>query len=60
MGALGMSAGLDLGLDGVGVGSMGGLSLSTGEDDRIKRLDAIVNILGVSAGSSRFAGLAGS
>ncbi|KAH6697605.1 mediator of RNA polymerase II transcription subunit 1-domain-containing protein [Plectosphaerella plurivora] len=57
MGALGMSAGLDLGLDGVGVGSMGGLSLSTGEDDRIKRLDAIVNILGNAKGLVSAAGL---
>lgn len=47
MGALGISGGLDIGLDHVGVGGFGGLG-GIGEDDKIKRLDSVIDILGVS------------
>lgn len=50
MGALGMGGGFDIGLDGVGVG-VGGLdSLGVAfasEDDKLKRLDSILQLLNV-------------
>lgn len=48
MGALGISGGLDMGLDHVGVGGFGNLGGLGSEDDKIKRLDAVIEILGVS------------
>jgi hypothetical protein len=47
MGQLGLGAGLDMGLDGVGVGALGGLGSLTGEDDKVKRLEMILDILNV-------------
>lgn len=45
MGALGIGAGLDIGLDnvGVGLGNLGALA----EDDKLKRLETIIEILNV-------------
>lgn len=48
MGALGIGSGLDMGLDNVGVGSLGALGALASEDDKLKRLDAILEILNVS------------
>ncbi len=48
-GALNLSAGLELGLDGVNVaalGSLGGIGRNT-EDDRVKRLDHVIEVLNV-------------
>ncbi|SPN97282.1 uncharacterized protein DNG_00796 [Cephalotrichum gorgonifer] len=47
MGSLGMAGGLDMGLDGVGVGGLAGYGLGVlgGEDERLKRLDSVINIL---------------
>lgn len=50
MGALGISGGLDMGLDTVGVGGFGGLGGLGSEDDKVKRLDAVIDILGVGPG----------
>lgn len=47
MGALGLGNGLDMGLDSVGVGGIGGLAGMEREDDRVRRLDAILEITGV-------------
>lgn len=49
MGSLGMPGGLDIGLDNVGVGGLGeyGLGVLGGEDEKLKRLDAVINILSV-------------
>jgi len=50
MGALGIAGGLDIGLDTVGVGGLGGLQglgVMGGEDERLKRLDAVIEILSV-------------
>ncbi|CRK41062.1 hypothetical protein BN1723_005003 [Verticillium longisporum] len=57
MGALGIGGGLDLGLDNVSVNGLGGLGGLTGEDDRIKRLDAIIDIIGNAKGRVSEAGL---
>lgn len=46
MGQLGLGGGLDMGLD--GVGALGGLGSLTGEDDKVKRLEMILDILNVS------------
>lgn len=45
MGALGIGTGLDIGLDnvGVGLGNLGALA----EDDKLKRLETIIDILNV-------------
>ncbi|KAF4919833.1 hypothetical protein CGCVW01_v007508 [Colletotrichum viniferum] len=56
MGALGISGGLDIGLDHVGVGGFGGLG-GMGEDDKIKRLDSVIDILGKAKGRVSEAGL---
>lgn len=48
MGALGIGGGLDIGLDNVGVGGLGALGALAGEDDKLKRLEAILDILNVS------------
>lgn len=49
MGSLGISGGLDLGLENVGVGGLGGYGLGVmgGEDERLKRLDAVIGVLSV-------------
>ncbi|KAL2757873.1 hypothetical protein ACRALDRAFT_207112, partial [Sodiomyces alcalophilus JCM 7366] len=47
MGALGIGGGLDMGLDNVGVGGLGGLGGLSGEDERLKRLDTVLDIVGV-------------
>ena len=47
MSALGIGNSIELGLDHVEVGGLGLASLG-GEDDKVKRLDAINGILGVS------------
>ncbi|KAF9882043.1 hypothetical protein CkaCkLH20_00079 [Colletotrichum karsti] len=57
MGALGISGGLDIGLDHVGVGAFGGLGALGSEDDKIKRLDAVIEILGKAKGRVSEAGL---
>ncbi|KAF6816250.1 hypothetical protein CSOJ01_03099 [Colletotrichum sojae] len=57
MGALGISGGLDIGLDHVGVGGFGGLGGLGSEDDKIKRLDAVIEILGKAKGRVSEAGL---
>jgi hypothetical protein len=46
MGALGISGGLDIGLDNVSVG-LGALASLGSEDERLKRLDAVLEILNV-------------
>lgn len=38
-----------MGLDNVGVGGLGGLGSLSGEDERLKRLDAVLDIVGVCA-----------
>lgn len=45
-----MPGGLDIGLDNVGVGGLGeyGLGVLGGEDEKLKRLDAVINVLSVS------------
>ncbi|PKS07581.1 hypothetical protein jhhlp_006186, partial [Lomentospora prolificans] len=48
MGSLGMANGLDMGLDNVGVAGLAGfhgLGVLAGEDERLKRLDAVINTL---------------
>ncbi|WYZ41605.1 hypothetical protein EsH8_V_000500 [Colletotrichum jinshuiense] len=57
MGALGISGGLDMGLDHVGVGGFGNLGGLGSEDDKIKRLDAVIEILGKAKGRVSEAGL---
>ncbi|KAL0942495.1 uncharacterized protein CTRU02_200381 [Colletotrichum truncatum] len=57
MGALGISGGLDIGLDHVGVGGFGGLGGLGSEDDKIKRLDTVIEILGKAKGRVSEAGL---
>ncbi|KAK2065178.1 hypothetical protein LY76DRAFT_360226 [Colletotrichum caudatum] len=57
MGALGISGGLDIGLDHVGVGGFGGLGTLGSEDDKIKRLDGVIEILGKAKGRVSEAGL---
>ncbi|OLN85897.1 hypothetical protein CCHL11_05408 [Colletotrichum chlorophyti] len=57
MGALGISGGLDMGLDHVGVGGFSGLGGIGSEDDKIKRLDAVIEILGKAKGRVSEAGL---
>lgn len=49
MGSLGMPGGLDIGLENVGVGGLGGYGLGVmgGEDERLKRLDAVIGVLSV-------------
>ena len=54
MGALGIGSGLDMGLDNVGVGSLGALGALASEDDKLKRLDAILEILNVGATGTPF------
>ncbi|KAM0552525.1 hypothetical protein ACHAPJ_007853 [Fusarium lateritium] len=55
MGALG---GLDMGLDNVGVGGLGGaLGALASEDDKLKRLEAIIDILNKKKGLVSEAGL---
>lgn len=46
MGALAMGTGLDIGLDNVGVG-LGNLGGALAEDDKLKRLEIIIDILNV-------------
>lgn len=48
MGALGINGALDMSLDGVGVAALGALGPLNGEDDKLKRLETILEILGVS------------
>jgi hypothetical protein len=50
MGQLGLGGGLDMGLD--GVGGLGGLGHLVGEDDKIKRLETILDILNVRMATS--------
>ncbi|ROT37708.1 hypothetical protein SODALDRAFT_340876 [Sodiomyces alkalinus F11] len=57
MGALGIGGGLDMGLDNVGVGALGGLGNLSGEDERLKRLDAVLDIIGKAKGRVSEAGL---
>lgn len=45
MGSLGMGGGLDMALD--NVAGLGGLASLTSEDDKVKRMDTIVDILSV-------------
>lgn len=54
MGSLGMPGGLDIGLDNVGVGGLGGYGLGVlgGEDEKLKRLDAVINVLSVGISPS--------
>lgn len=47
MGALGIGNGLDIGLDNVSVGGMAALGALASEDDKLKRLDEILEILNV-------------
>lgn len=48
MGALGIGGSFDIGLDNVGVGGLDGLNVGfTSEDDKLKRLDYILNLLNV-------------
>ncbi|RCI09103.1 hypothetical protein L249_5048 [Ophiocordyceps polyrhachis-furcata BCC 54312] len=55
MGALGIGPGFDIGLD--NVAGLEGLSALTGEDDKLKRLEAILNILAEKRGLVSEAGL---
>lgn len=50
LGALGIGGGLDLNLDGVSVGGLGGLGLGRADDDeRARRLKGVIDILKVRA-----------
>ncbi|KAK0384925.1 hypothetical protein NLU13_7404 [Sarocladium strictum] len=55
MGQLGLGGGLDMGLD--AVGALGGLGSLTGEDDKLKRLETILDILNKKKGLVSEAGL---
>ncbi|KAF7563427.1 hypothetical protein G7046_g661 [Stylonectria norvegica] len=57
MGALGIGAGLDMGLDQVGVGGLGSLGAMGGEDDKMKRLEDILAIMNKKKGLVSEAGL---
>ncbi|TDZ26208.1 hypothetical protein Cob_v000180 [Colletotrichum orbiculare MAFF 240422] len=57
MGALGISGALDIGLEHVGVGGFGGLGGLSSEDEKIKRLDAVIDILSKAKGRVSEAGL---
>ncbi|KAM0287473.1 hypothetical protein ACHAQH_000426 [Verticillium albo-atrum] len=57
MGALGIGGGLDMGLDNVSVNGLGVLGGLAGEDDMIKRLGAIIDIIGSAKGRVSEAGL---
>ncbi|KAF4965198.1 hypothetical protein FZEAL_10790 [Fusarium zealandicum] len=57
MGALGIGGGLDMGLDNVGVGGLGALGALASEDDKLKRLEAIIDILNTKKGLVSEAGL---
>lgn len=48
MGALGISGGLDMGLDHAGIAGFGGLGALGSEDDKLKRFDTVIDILSVS------------
>lgn len=49
MGALGIGSGFDMALDGVGVGGLDTLSAAfASEDEKLRRLEAILKILNVS------------
>ncbi|KAM0420859.1 hypothetical protein ACHAPT_011389 [Fusarium lateritium] len=56
MGALGIGTGLDIGLDNVGVG-LGALGALASEDDKLKRLEAIIDGLNKKKGLVSEAGL---
>ncbi|KAH7149336.1 mediator of RNA polymerase II transcription subunit 1-domain-containing protein [Dactylonectria estremocensis] len=56
MGALAMGGGLDMGLEGVGVG-LGHLGALVSEDDKLKRLEAIMEMLNKKKGLVSEAGL---
>ena len=47
MRALDIGSGFDLGLDNVGVGGIDGLGAFSGDDDKVKRFDAILKTLDV-------------
>lgn len=53
-GVLGMGGGLDLGLDNVDVGALGGLGAmgKINDDEKARRLEAVIEILSVSLSSS--------
>ncbi|KAF4986914.1 hypothetical protein FDECE_15696 [Fusarium decemcellulare] len=57
MGALGIGGGLDIGLDNVGVGGLGNLGALATEDDKLKRLESIIDILNKKTGLVSEAGL---
>ncbi|OHE91197.1 hypothetical protein CORC01_13508 [Colletotrichum orchidophilum] len=57
MGALGISGGLDMGLDHAGIAGFGGLGALGSEDDKLKRFDAVIEILGKATGRVSEAGL---
>ncbi|TPX16943.1 uncharacterized protein E0L32_003505 [Thyridium curvatum] len=58
LGALGIGGGLDLNLDGVSVGGLGGLGLGRADDDeRARRLKGVIDILKKSKGYVSEAGL---
>ncbi|CAM1500701.1 Fc.00g098630.m01.CDS01 [Cosmosporella sp. VM-42] len=57
MGALGIGNGLDMSLDHVGVGGLGALGALASEDDKLKRLEAILEILNKKKGLVSEAGL---
>ncbi|KHN99393.1 uncharacterized protein MAM_03091 [Metarhizium album ARSEF 1941] len=51
MGALGMGGGFDIGLDNVGVGGLDAIGAAlANEDDKLKRLDTILNLLSTKKG----------
>lgn len=47
MGALGIGNSLDMGLDNVGVANLGTLNALASEDDKLKRLESIIEIFNV-------------
>ncbi|KJZ79592.1 hypothetical protein HIM_01061 [Hirsutella minnesotensis 3608] len=58
MGALGLGGSFDMGLDNVAVGGLEGLTAAlAGEDDKLKRLDAILKLLSEKKGLVSDAGL---
>ncbi|KAM5352459.1 hypothetical protein ACJ41O_005182 [Fusarium nematophilum] len=57
MGALGIGGGLDIGLDNVGVAGLGTLGALASEDDKLKRLESIIDILNEKKGLVSEAGL---
>ncbi|KPM36303.1 hypothetical protein AK830_g10273 [Neonectria ditissima] len=57
MGALAMGSGLDMGLENVGVAGLGSLGALVSEDDKLKRLETIMEMLNKKKGLVSEAGL---